>query len=406
MPPRHVPFWIDRFPKSRRPSYPRYKGEAEADIVVVGGGLTGCVCAWTFATAGHKVILLEADAVGRGATGASAGLVKEGFDVAFQQASSAHGLRSARILWQGLRRASLEAASSLKRLGIRADVAPSDLLRFARPGTDAKGLRRDYQARRDAGLEHGWLTPSALSREAGFDAGGAIRTRGVSLDPYRACVGMAAAAAARGAAIHEKSVVSRIRASRKQVEVTVGGGAVHAATVIVATAAPIADLRALRRHLRAEHTYSVVTDSLPSAMRRQVGRRAAALMDTDTPPHQLRWLRDDRILFSGADQPEAPPRTRDKVLVQRTGQLMYELSTLYPIVSGIQPAWAWDALRYDTADGLPFVGPHRNFPRHLFAIGEGRHGAAMAWLSARVLLRQYQGEPAKGDEVFGFSRIL
>jgi glycine/D-amino acid oxidase-like deaminating enzyme len=75
-------------------------------------------------------------------------------------------------------------------------------------------------------------------------------------------------------------------------------------------------------------------------------------------------------------------------------------------VSGIQPAWAWDAVRHDTADGLPFIGPHRNFPRHLFAMGEGRHGAAVSWLAARVLLRAYQGEPAKGDEVFGFARVL
>ena len=59
-----------------------------------------------------------------------------------------------------------------------------------------------------------------------------------------------------------------------------------------------------------------------------------------------------------------------------------------------------------TVDGLPYVGLHRNFPRHLFALGHGRHGAAVAWLAARLLLRQFQGAPDKGDELFGFSRIL
>ena len=37
-----------------------------------------------------------------------------------------------------------------------------------------------------------------------------------------------------------------------------------------------------------------------------------------------------------------PPRQRDKVVVQRTGQLMYELSTMYPDISGIQPALGGD----------------------------------------------------------------
>jgi glycine/D-amino acid oxidase-like deaminating enzyme len=55
---------------------------------------------------------------------------------------------------------------------------------------------------------------------------------------------------------------------------------------------------------------------------------------------------------------------------------------------------------------LPYIGPHRNFPRHLFALGLGRHGAGASWLAARVLLRQFAGKPAKGDDHFGFPRIL
>jgi glycine/D-amino acid oxidase-like deaminating enzyme len=404
---RRSPYWIDRFPKRRRPSYPKHRGETTTDVVIIGGGLTGAACAASFASAGVRVVLLEAETIGAGATGGSAGLVREEFDASFQQTASRHGLRAARTLWQGLRRASLDFAAALKRLGIKADLAPGDVLHLSRREPDAvKALRREYQSRRDAGFEHSWLVQAAVTRDTAVEAGAAIRTRGFTLDPYRACLGLVGAAAARGGDVLEKSPVRRIRFGRKQVDVTTPGGVVHAETVIVATGAPLQDLRALRRHLEAVSTYAVVTDSLPAAMRREVGKRAATLRDQGAPPHLLRWLREDRVLFAGADQPEVPSRLRDRVLVQRTGQLMYELSLMYPGVSGIQPAWAWDAVRYETADGLPFIGPHRNFPRHLFAIGEGRHGAAVSWLAARVLLRAYQGEPAKGDEVFGFSRVL
>ena len=111
-------------------------------------------------------------------------------------------------------------------------------------------------------------------------------------------------------------------------------------------------------------------------------------------------------MFFGADQPALPDRARAKALVQRTGQLMYELTTIYPAISGLQAEWSWDFVHHETADGLPYLGPHRNFPRHLFALGAGRHGPAVAWLAARILLRQYCGEPVKGDELFGFARIL
>jgi glycine/D-amino acid oxidase-like deaminating enzyme len=85
---------------------------------------------------------------------------------------------------------------------------------------------------------------------------------------------------------------------------------------------------------------------------------------------------------------------------------MYELSVMYPAISGLQPEWAWSSTHYETVDRLPFIGLHRNFPRHLFAMGAAQHGAGFAWLAARILLRQYQGDPARGDDLFGFARVL
>ncbi len=406
--PRYVPLWLDRFPKARRPAHPRLRGELETDVVVIGGGLTGCACAASFAAAGIKVVVLEADRIGAASTAASTGLIREDFDASFEDTARAQGLRAARTLWQGMRRASLDFAAAIKRANVRCDLVPQDLLHVAPPrdGDAVKRLRREYDARRAAGFDHTWMTAAALAREAAVEGGGAIRTRGFAFDPFRACLGFAESSAARGAMFFERTPVRRIRAGRKSVVVTAGTGTVHAEAVIIATGAALPDLRALRRHLHHQQSYAVVTEPLPAAVRRELGRRAAALRDSSSPPHFLRWLKDDRALFVGADHQPVAARAHDKTLVQRSGQLMYELSTIYPAISGAMPAWSWDLTHDTTVDGLPYVGLHRNFPRHLFALGHGRHGAAVSWLAARLLLRQFQGVPDKGDELFGFSRIL
>jgi len=119
----------------------------------------------------------------------------------------------------------------------------------------------------------------------------------------------------------------------------------------------------------------------------------------------IRWMDEDRVLIAGADT-ELAPRQRDKILVQRTGQLMYELSTLYPEVSGIQPTYGWSADYVRTADGLPYIGAHRNYPFHLFAFGDSSHSVTGSYLASRILLRQYSGELDPADEVFGFHRTL
>ena len=81
---------------------------------------------------------------------------------------------------------------------------------------------------------------------------------------------------------------------------------------------------------------------------------------------------DDRVLFSGAAMAPLPAHQRDRQLVARANELMYELTTFYPAISGVPPEWAWETIHYGSPDGLPVVGPHRNFPRHLFALGHGR----------------------------------
>jgi glycine/D-amino acid oxidase-like deaminating enzyme len=403
---RPVPYFLDSFPRNRRPDFPRHRGEFRTGVAIIGGGLTGCACAAAFAAAGVDVILLEADRVGAGATAASAGLLRQDFDASFHATAADHGVKTARHVWQGFRRASLDFVATLRRLGIRADLARQDVAVFARDGTEpARQLPREYKARRDSGLECSWLSARTMSHETGI-AAGAIRTKGDALDPYRACIGLAAAAASRGARIHERTAVRRVRAGRKAVEITTEGGVITADAVIMATGGLLDDVRALRRHFAPAESYAVVTESLPATVRREVGKRAAALRDSGSPPHVLRWLKDDRVLFSGADQAPVPLRLRDRTLVQRANQLMYELTTLYPAISGLQPEWGWDFTHYGSPDGLPVVGPHRNFPRHLFALGQGRHGAGTAWLAARLLLREFLGEPAKGDELFGFVRVL
>ena len=83
-------------------------------------------------------------------------------------------------MWQTMRRASLDFSAALRRLEIRCDLAPCDLLTIARASSEpSRSLLREYQSRRDAGLDHSWLKPAAVTREAAVESGGAIRTRGL-----------------------------------------------------------------------------------------------------------------------------------------------------------------------------------------------------------------------------------
>lgn len=397
--------WIDRFPASRLPSFPRQRGATTAEVVVVGGGLTGCASAYAFAAAGISVVLLERDRIGRGATAAASGLLSDDPSIDVADLEKALGPRAAKRARQSWRRASLDFQALLRRLSIKCDLEPRPLVTVALNEQQAARLTREQKARRDAGLDAPMLKAAAVAADVAIPARSALRTSdSATIDPYRAAIGLAGAARARGALLFERTAVKRISFTRRHAVVTTDAGTIQTSRVVVATGMPTPLFKALVRHFWFHSTSFVLTERIPARIRQRLGRRAAVLRDTVSPPHIVRWLDDERLLINGADTDPTPERQRDKFLVQRTGQLMYELSTLYPDVSGIRAEYGWDAQYARTADGLPYIGAHRNFPHHLFAFGDSSHSLTGAFLASRIVLRQHLGKPDPADEVFGFHR--
>jgi glycine/D-amino acid oxidase-like deaminating enzyme len=84
---------------------------------------------------------------------------------------------------------------------------------------------------------------------------------------------------------------------------------------------------------------------------------------------------------------------------------MYELSVIRPAISGVVPEFSWDVPYSRTIDGVPYYGPHRNYPHHYFAFSGGAGGLGLSFAAARIILRDYQDAADKGDEPFSFTRI-
>jgi glycine/D-amino acid oxidase-like deaminating enzyme len=308
-------------------------------------------------------------------------------------------------MWKASRRAGADLVSTLKRLGVRCDPIERDGIDLALTAEQAEHLRCEYGARQQAGLEGAWLGEGKLLGEVGVGAAGGIRSAGwMLIDPYRACLGLASAAVKRGADIFERSPVTAIEPARLGSEIRTDKGTVSVKTAIVATGAPTAAFKPLARHFNRTVTYAALTPSLEPTLRRQLGRREAVVRDSAAPAHQVTWTADHRMLATGADQVVPSARKRDRALVQRGGQLMYETSLLYPAISGILPDYVWEVAIAETVDGMIYAGPHRNYPHHLFAFGAGHNGPAAAFLAARILVRCCLEAPEPDDALFGFSR--
>jgi glycine/D-amino acid oxidase-like deaminating enzyme len=398
--------WIDQVPTKKRPALPAFRGDIEAPLVIIGGGLSGVMTAYAAAVAGIKVILLEAAAVGQGGSGRGSGILAGEASASFLDMQEGAGRRIARAQFDQVRRAVLDLGATVRRLKIEGEFQTLDAIRLVPPSLPTAQLKREIEARRDAGFDATWLKPAAVRKATSVDADAGARLPSWAVcDPFRLVLGFTAAAQARGARFYEKTEVTKITFDRVKATVVTRHGRIITPHVVHCTGEPTSLVAALKRHFRWEARSLVLTQPLAAPVRAAIGRPAAIVCDTETPPHVIRWTADHRVLVSGGDGPRPKPAQAEKHQVQRTGQLMYELSRLYPDISGVMPAFGWSLPLAHSADGGLYVGPHRNFPHQLFAFGTA-HDPARAFLASRILLRHLQGTSTADDEHFGFARAL
>ena len=290
------------------PVRPMLEGSVRADVAIVGGGFTGLWTAIALLTADPslRVVVLEADRLGCGASGRNGG---------FCAASLTHGLANGLLHVPDeldvLEREGVDNLAGLVAFvrdeGIDCELEATGTLEVATEPWQVEGLRQSVEL----GARHGhaltFLPREEIQAEvrsprflAGVRAG---PEQCVMLNPAKLAWGLASAAERRGAVIHEGSRVAGIARRAGGVTVRVaGGGTVEASQAVVATSAYSGWLRRLVPLFVPVYDYVLVTAPLSAAQRASVGWGGReGVGDTGYQFHYFRLTADDRILWGGYD---------------------------------------------------------------------------------------------------------
>ena len=400
------PLWLDGGPPLREPAAPTLDADLSADVVIVGGGLTGAVIAYECVSRGLSTVVLEAGRLAGGSTLANTGLLVYEPDELLLSLSARYGPEAALRVWERSREATAAFTDTLRRLRVRCALARRASIYVSTTAASERRLRAEYQFRRRHEVGGRWLDADTLQRRTAVKGLGAIETRGhAQLDPYRACLGLFAAALWNGARLYSGSRVTRVESGTRGVRVRTARGAVRARRVIVATGYATPAFRPLAGGFALTHTYVVSTPPLSAALRARVGVPDVLVWSAERPYHYMRWGPGHRLVIGGADRPLVPESQRAAAFAHGRRRLAREVRALCPTLRGIPFERAWEGLFAVTPDGLPYLGPHPRYPHHLFALGYGGNGMAYAWLAARMLTRGITGKPDPDLALFSFDRL-
>ncbi|CAN5594937.1 FAD-dependent oxidoreductase [soil metagenome] len=393
---RPAVFWTDR-PDAPDPA-PPLSGTAHADLAIVGGGLTGLWAALLAREAdpAAEVVLLEADRVASGASGRNGGFVA---------ASLTHGLAHGLSMWPDematllrLGRENLAAIGAfIEAQSIEADFRTCGKTTVAVQPHHLGELSDAYRLFEAHGEEVELLDADAMRADIAsptYLGGLRIRSGYALVDPARLCWGLAGAARASGARLHERTRVRGLERTRDGVSLITQDGRIDARRAIIATSAFPPPLRRLRHWVLPVYDHVLMTEPLSARQLVSVGwPERQGITDAGNRFHYYRLTADDRILWGGYDAVYHFGNRVHPSLEQRDAShetLARHFFETFPQLEGLRFSHRWAGAIDSTSRFTPVFGTAFG-GRVSYALGYTGLGVGSSRFGAQVALDLVDG---------------
>lgn len=371
------------------------RGGRTADIVVVGGGITGVSAAWHLGERypDRSVVLLEARALANGASGRSGGQVLNGIN-GVEPRDPALARRVFAATSAGIDIVEALAAHST----IDCGFSRRGCLEIHTTADSAAAAQSRVETWRSWGLPMRWLPASALGMSG---ACGAVLDPGAARVNCAALVrGLRPALLARGVTVHEQTPVLRIE-DGETLTLTTPQGSLRAAAVVLATNGYTPQLGFFRDRILPLHSHVVATAPIDDTRWAALGLRdfVGFADDLDRIAYGAR-THERRLLFGGGSnaaytyQFGGSPIYADSEARAAAHYAAVErcMRGYFPGLADTPVTHRWTGtlgLTFDRVCSMGVMGPHRNV---YYALGYSGHGLALGALAGRVLRDLYSDD--------------
>jgi len=373
------------------PRYPLLEGDVSADVCIIGAGYTGLSAAIELAEAGYKVVVVEAETVGHGASGRNGGQICTGFSSGQEKIAAQLGKEDARRCFALAEEAKVLLKERITRYGIDCNLRWGYLHVLPKPNRvdSLKEWKAEWDELGYADTEI--ISKAELEEKLGTRAyHGALREGGAGhFHPLNYCLGLARAAASAGAAIHEGSRAVEVDTG-KQPFVRTAQGKVSAKFVIIACNAYLGRLvPKLYGKVMPVTSYIIATEPLGEDRARSFIRDGEAVADTNFIVDYFRITSDTRMLFGGrASYTTLEPSDLGAYMKPR-------MTKIFPQLAGARIDFAWGGFIAITYNRIPDCG--RLSPTAYYAHGYSGQGVALAGLYGKLMAEAIRGTAERFD---------
>jgi glycine/D-amino acid oxidase-like deaminating enzyme/nitrite reductase/ring-hydroxylating ferredoxin subunit len=377
-------YWIASTPET---AFGPQRGDAEADVAVVGAGITGLTAASLLLRAGRSVVVVEHDRIARGASGYNTAKLTSGHNLLYERLLRRFGEEKTRLYAQ----ANEAAIEFVEAQGIECDFRRSPNFVYAAAGEDADAVRREAEACGRVGLSASFVTDTTLP----YPVLGAVRLEAqAEFHPRKYLLGLATAFAEGGGTVFEETTALAVD-DGAAAEVRTSRGTVRARDVIVASHLPFADRGLFFAKAPPSGSYALVAPIDPAAT------PDGMFINTGRPTRSIRAVPDgERTLLLVGGEGHAPGTDPD---TRRRYAALEEFLRRHWEAGDVEQRWY--TMDYVSVDGVPFVGGLTPRSKHVWAAtGYGKWGLTNGTAAGMLLADLVVGRESPWAELYDAHR--
>jgi glycine/D-amino acid oxidase-like deaminating enzyme len=382
--------WLDGVAEPQ----PALEGHASADVIVVGAGFAGLSTALELVARGARVIVIERDYAGAGASGRNAGYLAGGQALEYDMFVKRVGMEQAKKIVRFYDDGVAYVEAKLQEFDIACDYNASGVIRAGVHPSQEKRLRESMELGIALGspaqyLDHGQMRARGIPPAFLF---GCHMPRGGTLDPGKYVTGLRRAALEAGVRIHENTPLLT-HEEGAIVKAHTPGGSASAPFLVFATNAYTPQLGLLRDKVMSLRVSAIETEPLSGAQLALLGwpRREGIVTAHWTMESHRLTARNSLVLTTkrlgyafGSRTPNVPDEAAYRALAAALRERFPMLGDL-----GIRSCWSgYVTMAYDALPVVGEAGPHENI---LYAAGCAGHGVGTQSLTGRLLADRVRG---------------
>jgi gamma-glutamylputrescine oxidase len=334
---------------------PPLRENITADVVIVGGGMTGLSAAQTFALKGYRVVIVEKNYCGSGASGKSSGFITPDSELSLSKIMHSHGKQAAQQLWKLVEAGSNLIRTNIAEYNLTCDYQIQDSLILAHTARAfSSDIINESETRKQFGYASTVYSKEALPHIIATDQyhGGISYGNTFGIHSYAYIIGMKRVLQQLGVTIYEESPAIAIEDN----VVTTPMGRVRAEHILVCTDRFSMGLESLRRKVYHVQTFLSLSAPLTDTQARALfPDQRYMVWDTSFIYSYYRLDGENRLMLGGANLFNTYDTTESHNNKHVARQLNRYIKQVFPQVA-IQIEYIWPGFIGIAKDIFPIMG--------------------------------------------------